>query len=361
MAASPTDTAVARMRLRPRRAAVVFAVLALAAATAVVMSVSLGSVTIPPMETVRILLGQGASQARWDVVVLELRLPRTLTALVVGAALGIAGLQMQTLFRNVLADPYILGASSGASLGVALVMVVGGGASSFTAGLAGMGRAGVVIAASLGALLVLAIIVVLSAWVRSAVTLLLIGVMLGSATTALVSVLLVRADPAAAQRYLMWGQGSFAATTWGDLRIMAPVTAAGIVVAFLIVRALNALLLGPGYARSMGVGIRRVQTASIISAALLAGATTAFCGPVGFLGLITPHLSRMVFGTSDHRVLLPGVILVGATLALVCGVIAQLPGEDSVLPLNAVTALFGAPVVIGVLVRSRRGALGQAL
>ncbi len=221
---------------------------------------TVGSVTVPLGETLRVLLGQDAQNPRWGMVIRDLRLPRTLTAITVGAALGIAGLQMQTLFRNALADPYILGASSGASLGVALVVVAGGGgASGFTANLAGLGRTGVVIAAALGAAAVLMMIVVLSRWVRSAVTLLLIGVMLGSATTAVVSVLLVYADPQRAQQFLVWGLGSFTATTWSDLKLLVPVVVAGIVIALLTVRALNALLLGEGYARSMGIDIRVVR------------------------------------------------------------------------------------------------------
>lgn len=348
--------------VRTGRVAVAFVALIVALAVATVLSVTMGSVTVPLGDTLRVLFGQAASDPRWEMVVRDLRLPRTITAIAVGAALGIAGLQMQTLFRNALADPYILGASSGASLGVALVVVAGGGgAGGFTANLAGLGRAGVVIAAALGAAAVLMLIVVLSRWVRSAVTLLLIGVMLGSATTAVVSVLLVYADPQRTQQFLVWGLGSFTATTWSDLKLLVPVVVAGIALALLTVRALNALLLGEGYARSMGIDIRTVRLTTVVSAALLAGVTTAFCGPIGFLGLIVPHLARMAFGTSDHRVLLPGVALLGAVVALVCGLVSQMPGTDTVFPLNAVTALVGAPVVIVVLVRSRRGALGAAL
>lgn len=344
---------------RAGRVAVVFTALIAGVVVATILSVTVGSVTVPVGETLRVFLGQDASDPRWDMVVRDLRLPRTITAIAVGAALGIAGLQMQTLFRNALADPFILGASSGASLGVAVVVVIGGGgASGLTTGLAGLGRAGVVIAAALGAAGVLMLIVVLSRWVRSAVTLLLIGVMLGSATTAIVSVLLVYADPQRSQQYLVWGLGSFTATTWSDLKLLVPVVLGGIVVALLAVRALNALLLGEGYARSMGIDIRTVRLTTVVSAALLAGATTAFCGPIGFLGLIVPHMARMAFGTSDHRVLLPGVAVFGAVLALVCGIVSQMPGTDTVFPLNAVTAIIGAPVVIGVLIRSRRGALG---
>lgn len=364
MLRTPEPTVDRRLEVPPRagRVTVVFATLAVAVAVATVLSVTLGSVTVPLDETVRVLFGGSARDTRWDMVVRDLRLPRTVTALAVGAALGIAGLQMQTLFRNALADPFILGASSGASLGVAVVVVAGGGgAGGFTAGLAGLGRAGVVVAAALGAAAVLLLIVVLARWVKSAVTLLLIGVMLGSATTAVVSVLLVYADPQRSQQFLVWGLGSFTATTWSDLRLLVPVVLGGIAVALLTVRALNALLLGEGYARSMGIDIRTVRLTTVISAALLAGATTAFCGPIGFLGLIVPHLTRMAFGTSDHRVLLPGVALLGGVLALICGIASQMPGADTVFPLNAVTAIVGAPVVIAVLLRSRRGALGAAL
>ncbi|WP_435278073.1 FecCD family ABC transporter permease [Rhodococcus yananensis] len=361
LTATPPDDTAAAPRVA-RRAAFVFAVSVAAVVVAAVVSVTVGSVTVPLGDTLRVLTGQEPSHVRWGMVVRDLRLPRTVTAIAVGAALGIAGLQMQTLFRNALADPFILGAGSGASLGVALVVTLGGGGTAgFTAGLAGAGRAGVVGAAAVGAAAVLLLIVVLARWVRSAVTLLLIGVMLGSATTAIVSVLLVYTDPQRSQQFLVWGLGSFTATTWSDLKLLVPVVISGIAVSFLTVRALNALLLGEGYARSMGIDIRTVRLTTVVSAALLAGATTAFCGPIGFLGLIVPHLARMAFGTSDHRILLPGVALLGALVALVCGVVSQMPGTDTVFPLNAITALVGAPVVIAVLVRSRRGALGSAL
>lgn len=348
--------------IRADRVALVLGSMALALMATTVASLTLGSVTVPLGDTIMVLIGQEPSDPRWQIVIHDLRLPRTVTAIAVGAALGIAGLQMQTLFRNALADPFILGASSGASLGVAVVVATSGGvAGSFTANVAGAGRAGVVVAAAVGAGIVMAIIMTLSHWVRSAVTLLLIGVMIGSAATAAVSVILVYAEPQRAQQFLVWGLGSFSATSWSDLNILIPVVVVGIVIALMTVRALNALLLGEEYARSMGIDIRLVRLTTVVSAALLAGATTAFCGPIGFLGLIVPHLARLAFGTSDHRVLLPGVALLGAVIALICGVVSQMPGTDTVFPLNAVTALIGAPVVIAVLVRSRRGVEGMAL
>lgn len=348
----------------PRRGRVPLALAGLAVSLLVLelLALALGPVRVPLGDTVRVLVGAEPSDPRWQVVIGTLRLPRALTATLVGAALGVAGLQMQTLFRNALADPYVLGVSSGASLGVALVVITSGGASAgFTAGVAGLGRVGVVLAAAGGAAVVLALVLLLARWVRSSVTLLLIGVMVGSASTAVVSVLLVYAEPQRAQQFLLWGLGSFSGTTWSDLRLLAPIVAVGLVAALLTVRALNALLLGEGYARTMGIDVRRTRFITLLSASLLAGSTTAFCGPIAFLGLAVPHLARMALGTSDHRVLMPAVVLTGAVVAVACGIVSQVPGSDAVLPLNAVTSLLGAPIVIAVLLRSRRGVDDAAL
>lgn len=350
-------------RVLSRRATLVLVGLAVAIVVLFLLALALGPVRVPLADTVRVVLGAQPSDPRWQVVVHELRLPRALTAVLVGAALGVAGLQMQTLFRNALADPYVLGASSGASLGVALVVITAGsaGSASFTAGLAGMGRAGVVLAAAGGAAIVLLMVLMLSRWVRSSVTLLLVGVMVGSATTAIVSVLLVYADPVRAQLFLLWGLGSFASTTWSDLALMAPIVLAAVAVALANVRPLNALLLGEGYARTMGIDVRRARLITLLTASLLAGVTTAFCGPIGFLGLAVPHLARLAVGTSDHRTLMPTVMLMGSAVALACGIVSQVPNSDRVLPLNAVTAMIGAPIVITVLIRARRGVDGAAL
>lgn len=320
------------------------------------LGIALGPVRVPLADTVRILLGAEPSDPRWQVVVTTMRLPRVLTAIAAGAALAVAGLQMQTLFRNILADPYVLGVSSGASLGVALTVVGSGSAAAgFTAGFGGGGRTGMVAAAAVGAGLVLALVLGLARWVRSAATLLLIGVMVGAASTAIVSVLLIYADPRRVQQFLVWSLGSFAGTSWADLRLLLPLTVAGVAVAALTVRPLNALLLGEGYARTMGVRVTGARAVTCVSAALLAGAVTAFCGPVAFLGLVVPHLCRIALGTSDHRALIPAAVLMGAAVALACGVVSQLPGSGAVLPVNAVTAIVGAPIVIVVLLRSRRG------
>lgn len=326
------------------------------------LAVTLGTVTIPLADTVRVLLGLSADPGA-AVVVEQVRLPRALTAVLAGCALGAAGLQMQTVFRNALADPYVLGVSSGASVGVALVVTGVGGSvtGGFTAGLAGLGRVGIVLAATLGAAAVLAAVLVLARWIRSAVTLLVVGVMVGYAASAVVSVLLVYTDPLRAQQYVAWGLGSFSGTTWPDLAVFAPVVVVGLGFALASVKSLNALLLGEEYARTMGVHVRRVRLVCLLGASLLAGAVTAFCGPVAFLGIAVPHVARLVLGSSDHRVLLPVTLLIGAAVALLCTVAAALVDVRTVLPLNAVTALLGAPVVIAVLVRSRRGLAGAGL
>ncbi|ORV10136.1 FecCD family ABC transporter permease [Mycobacterium celatum] len=331
------------------RAAAVLTALAGGVVVLGLLGLALGPVRVPLADTARVLVGAAPSDPRWQVIVADMRLPRALTAIAVGAGLGVAGLQMQTLFRNTLADPYVLGVSSGASLGVAVVVMATG--TGFTAG----GHAGVVIAAALGAALVLGVVLLLARRVRSASTLLLIGVMVGAAGAAIVSVLLAHGDPQRVQQYLLWGLGSFAGTSWADLRLLLPLVAAGLAACALTARPLNALLLGEDYARTMGIDVRRVRVITVASGSLLAGVTTAFCGPIAFLGLAVPHLSRLALGTSDHRVVLPGVVLMGAAAALGCGIVSQVPGSDAVLPVNAVTALIGAPVVVAVLLRSRRG------
>ena len=339
-----------------RRTALVLAAAATATVVLALAGLALGPVRVPLADTVRVLTGLTPSDPRWQAIVWSLRLPRVLTALAAGAALGVAGLQLQTLFRNTLADPYILGVSSGAGLGVALVVLVGGAAGGgFTAALAGAGRTLHVVAAASGAAAMLALVMLASRWARSAATLLLIGVMLGAAGTALVSVCLVYGDPQRVQQYLLWGLGSFTATSWADLALLVPLVAVGLVAAVATIRPLNALLLGENYAATMGIDVRRAKLITVISASLLAGVITAFCGPVAFVGLVVPHLARIAVGTSDHRAVLPAVMLLGPVAALSCGIISQLPGSDIVIPINAVTALVGAPVVIAVLLRGERG------
>ncbi|WP_430331346.1 iron chelate uptake ABC transporter family permease subunit [Rhodococcus sp. ACT016] len=342
-----------------RTAAAVTALVALVVA-ATVLAVSVGSVTIPFDATVRYLFTGDAGTSRWTTLIADIRLPRVVTAACAGAALAVAGLLMQTLFANPLADPYILGVSSGASLGVALVVLGSGAGAGVFAAVAGTGRFGVAAAAAVGALAVLLLVLAISRWVQSVVTLLIVGVMVGSVTSAVVSLLVAFSQPAQMQQFILWGLGSYSGASWSDLRVLVPVVLVGVVLAATLVRPLNAMLLGEDYANSMGVHLLRTRAVAITASALLAGAVTAFCGPIAFLGIAVPHLARLALGTSDHRLLLPGAVLMGAAVSLLCSVVAQLPGRDGVLPLNVVTALVGAPVVILVLLRSRRAKAGMA-
>jgi iron complex transport system permease protein len=314
----------------------------------VLADVATGSVAVPLRSTISILLGGEGEREAWSQIVLNLRLPRALTAALAGAALATSGLMMQTLFRNPLAGPFVLGVSSGASLGVALV-VLGGGAG-LLASLAG--AFGHVVAGIAGAALVL-VLVLLTARRVPTLTLLVLGVLFGYAASALVSILLRFSTAESVQSYVIWTQGEFGSVSWGEIRVLAPLLVVGLAMAAVAVKPLDALLLGESYARSLGVGVERSRLWLISATALMAGAVTAFCGPIGFVGVAVPHLGRGLLKTSSHRLLLPAVAMLGACLALVADLLAQLPGSSRVLPLNAVTALLGAPVVIWVIVRGR--------
>ncbi|MDX1992467.1 MAG: iron ABC transporter permease [bacterium] len=319
------------------------------------LSVALGSVNIPLNEIVRVLLGGEASRDSWTNVILVVRLPKALTAALAGAALGVSGLMMQTLFRNPLADPFVLGINSGASLGAALV-VLGTGTVGGTL-LAGFGLGGdflLAFSAAAGAGAVMMIVLLVARRVQSSVTLLVMGLMFGYLTSALVSLLLYFNLPERVQAFTNWSFGSFGGVTWGQMQVMLPVIGIGLLLALVLVKPLNALLLGEVYARSMGLNVRRARIGIVLTTALLAGTVTAFCGPVAFLGLAVPHLTRGLFNTSDHRLLVPGTILMGALVALIASLIAGMPGSRMVLPLNAVTALLGAPVVMWVILRQQQ-------
>lgn len=326
--------------------------LSVALPCAFLLSLAVGSVSIPLDDVIAILRGGEPARESWTTIVLNFRLPKALTAALAGSALAVAGLLMQTLFRNPLADPFVLGISSGASLGVALVLlVVGTTGASMLAGLGLLGDFGLILAASLGAGAVLLLVLLIAGRVRSTLTLLILGVMFGYMTSSLVSILVHFSIADRIQTYVNWTFGSFGGVTWSQMGLFAGAMLGGQALAYALVKPLNALLLGEVYARSMGVNIRRVRLLLIVSAAVLAGGVTAFCGPIGFLGIAVPHLCRALLGTSDHRLLLPASTLLGGTLALIADLIAQVPGSQIVLPLNAITALIGAPVVVWVILR----------
>ena len=318
------------------------------------LALAVGSVHIPPGDIVAILTGGTPGRETWTDIVLRFRLPRALTAVLAGAALSVSGLQMQTLFRNPLAGPFVLGISSGASLGVALVVLAAGaGASAVLSGLGALGSFGNAMAASLGAAAVLGLVLAVARRIQNNMTLLILGLMFGYASGALVSILVSFSAPERVQTYLIWTFGSFGGVTWSQIRVFAPSVLLGLGISLCSAKPLNALLLGENYARSMGLTVGRARIWILTSASVLAGATTAFCGPIAFLGVAVPHLCRSLCNTSDHRILLPAVVLVGAILALVSDLIARMPGSQHALPLNAVTALLGAPVVTWVILRRR--------
>jgi iron complex transport system permease protein len=328
--------------------------LVLALAGAFLLNLAFGSVRIPLGDVVSVLAGGEASKTSWTYIILSFRMPKALTALLAGSALAVSGLQMQTLFRNPLADPYILGVSAGASLGVALVVLASGAATGFLSSVGLMGDLSLIGSAIIGAGGVTALVMVVARWLRQAMTLLILGLMMSYATGAVVSILIYFSVPEQIQAYITWTFGSFGGVTSRQLILLAPLVGAGLLLAGLLVKPLNAMLMGETYARSMGVNVGRIRFWMIAGTAVLAGVVTAFCGPIGFLGVAVPHLCRALFHSSDHRVLVPATLLMGATIALLADLVAGLPGSQTVLPLNAVTALLGAPVVVWIIMSRGR-------
>ncbi len=315
------------------------------------VDIFLGSVTIAPADVWAALTGVQVDTAK-NYILLHFRLPKALTALLTGIGLSLAGLQMQTLFRNPLAGPFVLGISSGASLGVALfVMATSAIAGSFTAFF--LGSWGIVVFAITGALLVLFMVIAVSVRVTDSVSLLIIGIMFGSIAGAVVSVLQYFSDPVTVHSFLVWTFGSLSGVTWDKMWIMALLVLLGAGITFSMQKSLNALLLGENNAYSLGVDVKRVRLWIILSTSLMAGTITAFAGPIAFIGVAVPHITRMLFNTSDHKITITASCFIGALIMLVCDVIAQLPGYSNTLPINSVTALFGAPVVIWVIVKNR--------
>lgn len=318
------------------------------------LSLTLGSVNIPLNEVLSILLGEGASRAAWENIILKFRLPKAITALLAGGALGVSGLMMQTFFRNPLADPFILGISSGASLGVALVVLSAGTAGGvLLAGIGLVGDALIVAAAGMGAGIAIFAVLAVARFVRHNMTLLVLGLMFGYITSSLISLLMHFSLTERVQAYLNWTFGSFSGVTWSQMGLFIPLLVVAMLGALRLGKTLNALLLGEQYAQSMGLNVRRARLAVIIVTATLTGVTTAFCGPIGFIGIAVPHLARTLLKTADHRLLLPATVFIGAIVAMGASLFAEMPGSQLVLPLNAVMALLGAPIVVGVLLRGQ--------
>jgi len=316
-------------------------------------NISMGSVAIPFDVIWKGILGGGIEKTSWRHIIIEYRVPKALTAMLVGSGLGISGLLMQTLFRNPMAGPFVLGISSGASLGVAVIIL---GAASFGGILGELLHSpwSLILASSLGSMSVLLTVIFLTTRIRDTMAILIIGLMFGSITAAGVSILTYFAPAAGIQQYAFWGFGSLGDLSWQQLGAFALVFFMGMVLSIIAIKPLNALLLGENYARSLGIRIQRSRMLLIIATSLLSGSVTAFAGPIVFIGLAVPHLTRLLFDSANHKILCPAVLLCGSIIMLVCDSIAQLPGSAFTLPINAITALIGAPVVIWLLIRKRK-------
>lgn len=319
------------------RSAILFTALSALTAGLFLLDLAVGAVRIPVADVWAALTGGNCPHTTVKIVV-NIRLIKAVVALLAGAALSVSGLQMQTLFRNPLAGPYVLGISSGASLGVALVVLAGVGSS-----------IGVAAAAWIGAAAVLLVIAAVGHRIKDIMVILILGMMLGSGIGSVVEILQYLSSEAALKSFVIWTMGSLGDVTGSRLALLLPVVTAGLVLAVAVIKPLNLLLLGENYARTMGLNIQRTRTLIFLSTVLLAGTVTAFCGPVGFIGLAVPHLARMFFASADHRILMPASMLAGAALLLVCDLVAKLLA----LPINTITALMGIPVVIYVIVRNR--------
>lgn len=319
-----------------------------------VANLFVGSVDIPVAEVWNVLTGEGdAVRPSWQFIVLEARLPQALTALLCGAALAAGGLMLQTVFRNPLAGPSILGIDSGASLGVALVMLLSGG--SLMAGRMALGGfLAVTVAAFLGAMAVMGLLLFFSTLLRSDVMLLIVGIMIGYVGSSVISLLNFFSTAEGVHSYMVWGMGSFGGVSMGQMPWFAVLVLLGLMASLLMVKPLNALLLGYQYAGNLGVNVRRVRLQLLLATGLLSAATTAFCGPVSFLGLAVPHMARLLLRKADHRLIMPLSLLTGASVALLCNLLCALPGNQGTIPLSAVTPLLGVPVILYVLLHGRK-------
>lgn len=328
-----------------------FALTFIAVAVLFLANLFIGSVNLPVADVAAILLGNGEGNTA-EFIVLGSRLPMAVTAMLAGAGLAASGLMLQTAFRNPLAGPSILGISSGASLGVALVMLLLGGtisAAGFTVG----GYTAVVVGAFLGSMLIMGLLLAISTLLKNDLMLLIAGIMIGYLVSSVIMLLNYASSAEGVQSYVMWGMSTFNGVSLSRLPVFAALVGSGLAIALLLVKPLNLLLLGDGYARNLGVNLQRVRNLLLLATGLLTAAITAFCGPVSFLGLAVPHIARLLFRSDNHRVLMPATLLVGGGVALACNLLCVLPSA-SVLPVNAVTPVIGAPVVIWILLRRHR-------
>ena len=338
-----------------RRSLPLFLILLVAIVVLLIVNLLIGSVKIPVADICRILMGNTDENEIWTNIVLQSRLPQALTAIVAGAGLAVSGLQMQTVFRNPLAGPSVLGISNGAALGVAFVVLLSGRLGGVALSRLGyLGDAAMSVAAIVGSLAVMLLIVWISQKVKGNVTLLIIGVMIGYLANAIIGVLKFLSPEEDVKAFVVWGLGSFSRVSGDEMLLFVVLMCILLPVSCLLVKSMNLLLLGDGYASNLGLNIRRARMLVIVCSGVLVAIVTAYCGPIMFIGLAVPHLARALFRSSDHRVLMSATMFCGAALALVCNLIARMPGFEGALPVNSVTALVGAPVIAVVLFRRRK-------
>lgn len=316
------------------------------------MSLIVGSVRIPLADVCDILFDKFEGKESWKYIVMENRLPQALTAMLCGASLAVCGLMLQTAFRNPLAGPDVFGISSGAGLGVAIVMLFLGGSVSTTL-FTVSGFLAILTSAFIGAIVVTMIILLLSTMVRNSVLLLIVGLMVGYVSSSAVALLNFFASEEGVKSYMVWGMGNFGGVSMNHMLLFALLCLVGIIASIFLIKPLNIMLLGTQYAESLGINIRQIRNLLLVTVGLLTAVTTAFCGPISFIGLAIPHISRLLFRTDNHQILLPGTVLTGAVIALFCNLVCYLPGELGIIPLNAVTPLIGAPVIIYVIIKRR--------
>ena len=333
------------------RSGMIFSLLCLLFIFFFILDIFLGSVSIRPGEIVRAIFNNSDDTTR--TILMQFRLPKAITALFVGIALSISGLQMQTLFRNPMAGPDVLGLSSGASLGVAFV-ILGFSSDLSPESIKGLGNWTIAAASWMGAGLMMLLIMVISSRVKNILTVLILGIMLSSAISAVVSIMQYFSNETMLKAYIIWTMGSLGNLTASQQNVMILSVLTGVVLSLVSVKMLNAMLLGEDYARSIGLDSSRSRLIIVAGTSILTGTITAFCGPIGFIGIAVPHLARIIFRTSDHKILIPGTILSGAIVMLASDIISQMPGSDNVLPVNSVTALIGIPVVIWVILRDQK-------
>ena len=336
-----------------KRNTILFFLLTLGLVLLFFVNISFGSITIPFKDIYTSLTGGQASKSTWEYIIINYRLPKAITAILVGMGLSISGLLMQTLFRNPLAGPYVLGLSSGASLGVAFVLLGASLLPPFLSTLL-LSSYGVVLASTIGSSVVLLAVLMVSQKLRDTMAILIVGLMFGSFTSAIVGVLTYFSSAEQLQKLTFWSLGNLGNLSWTAIALLSSCVVIGLLFSLFSIKPLNALLLGENYAKSLGLNYKKSRIIIILATSILAGSITAFAGPIAFIGLAVPHIAKLVFQTSNHTILFWSTILFGALIMLICDSISQLPGSDITLPINAVTSIFGAPIVIWLLIRKRK-------